>query len=162
LIESNVVLKFYQGNPEDEKEHEEIFQSCKEKGLIFKRIYFLRIQKFLQFKLRRKEDIAWKKQFEFGCEADFNAEQLNYLNKKVDYLLIETNDLEGIMTDLLTVDIYEIHLHRAFLEFRKLNRYYNFRLEERRGKASSKHGSKKDLDFSRDGNGDSKKEVKHQ
>lgn len=66
---------------------------CKANDFIFKRIYFMKAQRFLQFKLRRKEDTIWKKGFEFGCETDFNVDQLNYLPKRADFLLIETNDL---------------------------------------------------------------------
>lgn len=142
---------------DEEKAHEEVFQHCKANGLIFKRIYFLRAQKYLQFRLRRKEDVIWKKTFEFGCESDGASELPAYLAKRADYLLIETNDLEGMLYELLSIDLMEVHLHRAFIEFRKLNRYYNFRLEERRGR--SKHGSKRDVD-SRDGREDSRREEK--
>lgn len=53
----------------------------------------MKAQRFLQYKLRRKEDAIWKKGYEFGCETDFNVEQLNYLPKRADFLFIETNDI---------------------------------------------------------------------
>jgi hypothetical protein len=57
------VVKFYLGRSEDERAHEETFQHCKANGFLFKRIYFLRDQKYLQFRLRRREDAVWKKAF---------------------------------------------------------------------------------------------------
>lgn len=33
----------------------------------------MKVQRFLQFKLRRREDVIWKKGYEFGCETDFNV-----------------------------------------------------------------------------------------
>lgn len=140
-----MVVKFYLGRSEDERAHEEAFQHCKANGLLFKRIYFLRDQKYLQFRLRRREDAVWKKAFEFGCEGDGNSELPAFLGKRADYLLIETNDLEGLLYELLTVELQEVYLHRAFLEFRKLNRFYNFRPEDRRG-GKPKHGSKRDIE----------------
>ncbi len=124
-----MLVRFYLGRGEEEKAHEEAFQHCKANGLLFKRIYFLRDQKYLQFRLRRREDVIWKKAFEFGCESDGSSELPNFLAKRADYLLIETNDLEGLLYEMMTVELKEVHLHRAFLEFRKLNRFYNFRPE---------------------------------
>jgi hypothetical protein len=106
----------------------------------------LRDQKYLQFRLRRREDVVWKKAFEFGCESDGSSELPAYLGKRADFLLIETNDMEGLLYEMLTVELKEVHLHRAFLEFRKLNRFYNFRPEERKVPNKPKHGSRKDLD----------------
>lgn len=145
ISDNRVVLKFYLGGSEDEKSHEEVLQHCKANGLIFKRIYFLRTQKYLQFRLRRREDVVWKKAFEFGCESDGTADLPAFLAKRADYLLIETNDLEGLLPELLTVELQEVHLHRAFIEFRKLSCFYNYRVEEeRKGKAKSL--SRKDLE----------------
>ena len=45
------------------------------------------------------------------------------------------------------MELYEIHLQRAYIEFKKLNRFYNFRLEDRKiKKENGKYGSKRDLD----------------
>jgi hypothetical protein len=33
--------------------------------------------------------------------------------KKVDMLVMETNDLEAVLHDLISVQLFEVHLHRA-------------------------------------------------
>ena len=51
-------------------------------------MYFTTAKKYMEYKLRRKEDIIWKKIYEFGCETDFTSERLNMISKKTDYLFI--------------------------------------------------------------------------
>ena len=67
------MLKFYEGGADDERSDEETLGYCKTNDFVFKRVYFMRAQRFLQFKLRRKEDAISKKGYDFGCETDFNA-----------------------------------------------------------------------------------------
>lgn len=55
--------------------------------------------------------------------------------------------MESHLGQLFTSNLCEVHLHRAFNEFKALNRYYNYRLDEKKNKNnSSKPGSKKDID----------------
>lgn len=56
-------------------------------------------------------------------------DQYNFM-KKVDVLVMETNDLEGVLQDIMSVQLFEVHLHRANIEYRKLDKYYNYRQEE--------------------------------
>lgn len=51
--------------------------------------------------------------------------------KKIDFLFLETNDLEGLLDDLLTIQISELHIFRAGVECNKLQRFYNFRFDNR-------------------------------
>lgn len=51
--------------------------------------------------------------------------------KKIDYLFVETNDLEGLLDDVFTLHLSELHIYRAGIECNKLQRFYNFRFDSR-------------------------------
>jgi hypothetical protein len=123
------------------------------KGALLRRLYFIPTIKFMESRLKKKEDAFWKKFYEYGFDTD-SKDYYSFI-KKVDLLFMESNDLEGIIQDFMTANLFEVHLHRANIEYRKLDKYYNYRQEEaRKPKSTSnlKVPTKRDAEAYREAN----------
>ena len=55
--------------------------------------------------------------------------------KKVDFLFVETNDLEGLLEDVCHLELSETQIMRAWLECNKLRIFYNHRRTEKNKEA---------------------------
>jgi hypothetical protein len=55
----------------------------------------------MEGKLKKKEEAFWKKCYDYGLEAEMK-DQYSFV-KKADVLVMETNDLEAVVQDLMSV-----------------------------------------------------------
>jgi len=65
--------------------------------------------------------------------------------------------------DFMTVNLFEVHLHRANIEYRKLDKYYNYRQEEvKKGKnnfgSNLKIASRREIEMQKEAANDYRKD----
>jgi hypothetical protein len=101
-----------EGTAEEERECEDYIRLNKIAAAQLKRFYVMPVKKYMDYKLKRKEEAFWKKCYEYDIEID-TKDNYSYVIRKVDMLMIEANDLEGVIQELLSVSLFELHLHRA-------------------------------------------------
>ena len=61
-----------------------------------------------------------------------NRDHFSHFHKlmgRIDFMLMETNDVEGLLEEVFTVHLSEVHIIRGWSECQKLQKFYNFRVE---------------------------------
>jgi hypothetical protein len=96
--------------------------------------------------LQIKEISFWEKEkINDSCDPCITAWEDSYSNfhkllKKIDFLLVESNDIEGLIDETFTTELSELQIRRAYAEMVRLQKYYHFR---RGGPTSSSKGASK-------------------
>mgnify|MGYP006910962169 CR=1 FL=1 len=71
-------------------------------------------------------------------DTNIGNTMFSWICRHLNYLFIETNDLEGLLEENLSRTISDVIVYRAGLEMSKINKFYNFRFDNKaREKAKS-------------------------